>query len=50
MNLHQLPEPFELTRLAFSVAIGAAMYSSTKKLLTDKTLRLSRNKPEDRNH
>jgi hypothetical protein len=31
-----------------SVALGAAVYSSGKKLMTDKTLRLTRSKPEDR--
>jgi hypothetical protein len=34
----------------FSVAIGAAIYSSGKKLMTDKTLRLYRNSPESREH
>lgn len=34
----------------FSVAIGAAVYSSGKKLMTDKTLRLYRNSPESREH
>lgn len=33
-----------------SVAIGAAIYSSGKKLMTDKTLRLYRNSPESREH
>ncbi|KAL6235196.1 hypothetical protein BDW75DRAFT_210098 [Aspergillus navahoensis] len=33
-----------------SVAVGAAIYSSTKKLMTDKTLRLTPNRPEDREH
>ncbi|EEH23056.1 hypothetical protein PABG_05267 [Paracoccidioides brasiliensis Pb03] len=32
------------------VAIGAATYSLIKKLRTDKTLRLSRPKPEDVSH
>lgn len=43
---------FNQTKLTLlpSVAIGAAIYSSTHKLFTDKTLRLSRNKPEDRSH
>lgn len=35
---------------SISVAVGAAIYASSHKLLTDKTLRLSRNKPEDREH
>ncbi|KAI5289357.1 hypothetical protein KEM54_004024 [Ascosphaera aggregata] len=30
------------------VAVGFAVFSTTKKLASDKTLRLSRNKPEDR--
>ncbi|KUL87946.1 hypothetical protein ZTR_03949 [Talaromyces verruculosus] len=34
--------------IVLGVAIGAAIYSSTHKLFSDKTLRLSRNKPEDR--
>ena len=33
-----------------SVAVGAAIYSSIRKLTSDKTLRLYRNKPEDREH
>ncbi|KAJ5387560.1 hypothetical protein N7509_010101 [Penicillium cosmopolitanum] len=33
-----------------SVAVGAAIYASTKKLLTDKTLRLYRNSPESHDH
>ncbi|EEA26571.1 conserved hypothetical protein [Talaromyces marneffei ATCC 18224] len=37
--------------VVLGVAVGAAIYSSTHKLFADKTLRLSRNKPEDRgNH
>ncbi|CAG8877221.1 unnamed protein product [Penicillium nalgiovense] len=34
----------------YRVAIGAAVYSSGKKLMTDKTLRLYRNSPESREH
>lgn len=34
--------------LVLGVAVGAAIYSSAHKLFSDKTLRLSRNKPEDR--
>ncbi|KAJ5939912.1 NADH-ubiquinone reductase complex 1 MLRQ subunit [Penicillium verrucosum] len=34
----------------YRVAIGAAVYSSSKKLMTDKTLRLYRNSPESREH
>ncbi|KAI5305775.1 hypothetical protein KEM56_003361 [Ascosphaera pollenicola] len=34
-----------------SVAVGFAVFSTTKKLASDRTLRLSRNKPEERvNH
>ncbi|OXV11435.1 hypothetical protein Egran_00809 [Elaphomyces granulatus] len=33
--------------IVLAVAVGAGIYSSARKLLTDKTLRLSRNKPED---
>jgi hypothetical protein len=33
-----------------SVALGAAVYSCGKKLMTDKTLRLYRNSPESREH
>ncbi|CAG8217801.1 unnamed protein product [Penicillium salamii] len=32
------------------VAICAGIYSATNKILTDKTLRLSRNSPESREH
>ncbi|KAL2828832.1 hypothetical protein BJY01DRAFT_240817 [Aspergillus pseudoustus] len=41
--------PPELLPLGI-VAVGAAIYSSAKKLMTDKTLRLSPNRPEDREH
>ncbi|CAG8899284.1 unnamed protein product [Penicillium egyptiacum] len=34
----------------YRVAIGAAVYSCSKKLMTDKTLRLYRNSPESREH
>ncbi|GLI76298.1 hypothetical protein PoHVEF18_004569 [Penicillium ochrochloron] len=36
--------------IVLGVAVGAAIYSSTKKLMTDKTLRLYRNSPESRDH
>ncbi|PIG86908.1 hypothetical protein AARAC_005669 [Aspergillus arachidicola] len=36
--------------ISSSVAVGAAIYSSGRKLMTDKTLRLSRNSPESREH
>ncbi|KAJ5478781.1 NADH-ubiquinone reductase complex 1 MLRQ subunit [Penicillium desertorum] len=44
--------PPELLPIGFvlAVAIGAAIYSSGKKLMTDKTLRLYRNSPESREH
>ncbi|CAG7948486.1 unnamed protein product [Penicillium olsonii] len=32
------------------VAICAGIYSATNKIMTDKTLRLSRNSPESREH
>ncbi|EYE97762.1 uncharacterized protein EURHEDRAFT_450162 [Aspergillus ruber CBS 135680] len=41
--------PPELIPLGI-VALGAAGYSLTNKLLTDKTLRLYRNSPEQREH
>ncbi|PTU19559.1 hypothetical protein P175DRAFT_0510798 [Aspergillus ochraceoroseus IBT 24754] len=41
--------PPELIPLGI-VAVGAAIYSSTRKLMTDKTLRLTPNRPEDREH
>ncbi|KAK5798416.1 hypothetical protein VI817_004706 [Penicillium citrinum] len=36
--------------VVLGVAVGAAIYASTKKLLTDKTLRLYRNSPESHDH
>ncbi|EPS33753.1 hypothetical protein POX_a01253 [Penicillium oxalicum] len=36
--------------IVLGVAVGAAIYSSVKKLTTDKTLRLYRNSPESREH
>jgi hypothetical protein len=33
-----------------SIAVGAAAYSMGNKLYSDKTLRIYRNKPEDREH
>ncbi|KAL4935025.1 hypothetical protein BDV06DRAFT_217730 [Aspergillus oleicola] len=49
-RLRQLKKiPPELLPLG-TVAVGAAIYSSTKKLMTDKTLRLLPNRPEDREH
>ncbi|KAJ5515438.1 NADH-ubiquinone reductase complex 1 MLRQ subunit [Penicillium freii] len=52
-RLRQLKRvPPELLPIGFvlAVAIGAAVYSSGKKLMTDKTLRLYRNSPESREH
>ncbi|CAI7605315.1 unnamed protein product [Penicillium viridicatum] len=52
-RLRQLKRvPPELLPIGFvlAVAIGAAIYSSSKKLMTDKTLRLYRNSPESREH
>ncbi|KAJ9300765.1 hypothetical protein DTO271G3_1929 [Paecilomyces variotii] len=44
--------PPELIPLGFvlCVAVGAGIYSCIHKLTSDKTLRLSRNRPEDRAH
>ncbi|KAJ5290840.1 hypothetical protein N7478_000091 [Penicillium angulare] len=36
--------------VVLGVAVGAAVYSSIKKLTSDKTLRLYRNSPESREH
>ncbi|KAJ5923754.1 hypothetical protein N7454_008999 [Penicillium verhagenii] len=36
--------------IVLGVAVGAAIYASTKKLMSDKTLRLYRNSPESREH
>ncbi|KXG48040.1 NADH-ubiquinone reductase complex 1 MLRQ subunit [Penicillium griseofulvum] len=52
-RLRQLKRvPPELLPIGFvlAVAIGAAVYSCGKKLMTDKTLRLYRNSPESREH
>ncbi|KAJ5835911.1 NADH-ubiquinone reductase complex 1 MLRQ subunit [Penicillium robsamsonii] len=52
-RLRQLKRvPPELLPIGFvlAVAIGAAVYSCGKKLMTDKTLRLHRNSPESREH
>ncbi|KAI1833941.1 hypothetical protein DTO006G1_295 [Penicillium roqueforti] len=52
-RLRQLKRvPPELLPIGFvlAVALGAAVYSCTKKLLTDKTLRLHRNSPESRDY
>ncbi|EAL93593.2 hypothetical protein CNMCM8812_001278 [Aspergillus fumigatus] len=49
-TLKRVPPELIPLGIVLSVAVGAAIYSSTRKLMTDKTLRLSRNKPEDREH
>ncbi|KAJ5189572.1 hypothetical protein N7491_005904 [Penicillium cf. griseofulvum] len=52
-RLRQLKRvPPELLPIGFvlAVALGAAVYSCGKKLMTDKTLRLYRNSPESREH
>ncbi|RHZ46694.1 uncharacterized protein CDV56_101983 [Aspergillus thermomutatus] len=49
-TLKRVPPELIPLGIVLSVAVGAAIYSSTRKLLTDKTLRLYRNKPEDREH
>ena len=50
LPLPQCWSALPLTQFHRSVAVGAAIYSSSKKLMTDKTLRLYRNSPEDRDH
>ncbi|EEH11504.1 hypothetical protein HCBG_00959 [Histoplasma capsulatum G186AR] len=52
---HHLPAPTnpeeDSSRITPAcVALGAGIYSSIKKFRTDKTLRLSRPKPEDIQH
>ncbi|PKY01661.1 hypothetical protein P168DRAFT_329598 [Aspergillus campestris IBT 28561] len=49
-TLKRVPPELIPLGLVLGVAVGAAIYASSHKLLTDKTLRLSRNKPEDREH
>ncbi|EAW14148.1 LOW QUALITY PROTEIN: uncharacterized protein ACLA_071810 [Aspergillus clavatus NRRL 1] len=49
-TLKRVPPELIPLGIVLGVAVGAAIYSSTHKLLSDKTLRLYRNKPEDRNH
>ncbi|KAF9883574.1 hypothetical protein FE257_003173 [Aspergillus nanangensis] len=48
--LKKVPPELIPLGLVLGVAIGAAMYASGHKLLSDKTLRLSRNSPESREH
>ncbi|KAL2219503.1 hypothetical protein M432DRAFT_639087 [Thermoascus aurantiacus ATCC 26904] len=47
-TLKKIPPELIPLGIVLSVAVSAAIYSGTKKLLTDKTLRLSRSRPEDR--
>ncbi|KAH8699271.1 hypothetical protein BGW36DRAFT_426939 [Talaromyces proteolyticus] len=49
-QLKKIPPELIPLGVVLGVAVGAAIYSSGRKLFTDKTLRLSRNKPEDRGH
>ncbi|OOF99422.1 hypothetical protein ASPCADRAFT_1105 [Aspergillus carbonarius ITEM 5010] len=49
-TLKRIPPELIPLGLVLGVAVGAAIYSSSKKLMTDKTLRLYRNSPEDRDH
>ncbi|KAL4879144.1 hypothetical protein BJY04DRAFT_220507 [Aspergillus karnatakaensis] len=49
-TLKRIPPELIPLGVVLGVAVGAAIYSSSKKLMTDKTLRLSPNRPEDREH
>ncbi|RAK96272.1 uncharacterized protein BO80DRAFT_429256 [Aspergillus ibericus CBS 121593] len=49
-TLKRIPPELIPLGLVLGVAVGAAIYSSSKKLMTDKTLRLYRNSPEERDH
>ncbi|PYI07631.1 hypothetical protein BO78DRAFT_428761 [Aspergillus sclerotiicarbonarius CBS 121057] len=49
-TLKRVPPELIPLGLVLGVAVGAAIYSSSKKLMTDKTLRLYRNNPEERDH
>ncbi|KAL2825148.1 hypothetical protein BDW59DRAFT_161864 [Aspergillus cavernicola] len=49
-TLKRVPPELIPLGVVLGVAIAAAIYSSSKKLMTDKTLRLSPNRPEDREH
>ncbi|KAJ5666035.1 uncharacterized protein N7477_008483 [Penicillium maclennaniae] len=48
--LRKVPPELIPLGIVLGVAVGAAIYSSSKKLMTDKTLRLTRNSPESREH
>ncbi|CAI7576075.1 unnamed protein product [Penicillium crustosum] len=52
-HARHMPEfhpPISLHWQSSFVALGAAVYSGSKKLMTDKTLRLYRNSPESHDH
>ncbi|KAB8278578.1 hypothetical protein BDV30DRAFT_122117 [Aspergillus minisclerotigenes] len=49
-TLKRVPPELIPLGIVLGVAVGAAIYSSGRKLMTDKTLRLSRNSPESREH
>ncbi|KAL2872791.1 uncharacterized protein BJX67DRAFT_376580 [Aspergillus lucknowensis] len=49
-TLKKIPPELIPLGVVLGVAIAAAIYSSANKLMTDKTLRLGRNRPEDREH
>ncbi|PWY74407.1 hypothetical protein BO70DRAFT_398730 [Aspergillus heteromorphus CBS 117.55] len=49
-TLKRVPPELIPLGVVLAVAVGAAIYSSTHKLLSDKTLRLYRNSPEERDH
>ncbi|KKK13778.1 hypothetical protein AOCH_006200 [Aspergillus ochraceoroseus] len=49
-TLKRVPPELIPLGVVLAVAVGAAIYSSTRKLMTDKTLRLTPNRPEDREH
>jgi len=46
-TLKKIPPELIPLGVVLSVAIGAAFYAMGRKLMTDKTLRLGRSKPED---
>jgi len=47
-TLKKIPPELIPLGIVLCVALGAAVYSSGKKLVTDKTLRLTRSNPEER--
>ncbi|KAL4920150.1 hypothetical protein BDW62DRAFT_199238 [Aspergillus aurantiobrunneus] len=49
-TLKKIPPELIPLGVVLGVAVGAAIYSSGNKLMTDKTLRLTPNRPEDREH